>query len=110
VNHLPFGYGSIQAASNRSCHRWEPKKPRLLLEEFPQFCGLRKRWGQYSPDRYPVPSEHSGDGFERVIRQKAGKEALSPMVKGKRSKEKGERLKEKHHNCERSVFPLAFVL
>jgi hypothetical protein len=64
---------------------------------------LRKRWGQYSPDRYPVPSEHSGDGFERVIRQKAGKEALSPMVKGKR-------LKEKHHNCERSVFPLAFVL
>jgi hypothetical protein len=39
-----------------------------------------------------------------------GREALRSKVKGKRSKEKGKRLKEKHHNCERTVFPLAFVL
>jgi hypothetical protein len=36
-----------------------------------------EEWGQYSPDRCPIPSEHSGHGFEIVIRQKWGKEALS---------------------------------
>jgi hypothetical protein len=48
----------------------------------------------------------AGDSFPRVIRQNVGREALSPMVKGKRSKEKGKKAKAKASQLREKRFPI----